>query len=99
MSKYYVQIIKTCLYMSALYLLHILYNVLSIKVSDNKVYMIHVHLYRSGPIWLGILYTKITGDNSLYKILIPNITYKINYLTCRVIQTKIYRISYRTGPR
>ena len=30
---------------------------------------------------------KITGDNSLYKIL-DNITYKINYLTCRVIQTK-----------
>jgi hypothetical protein len=57
----YVQIIKTCLYMSALYLLHILYNVLSIKVSDNKVYMIHVHLYRSGPIWLDILYTKMTG--------------------------------------
>ena len=31
---------------------------------------------------------KINGDNSLYKILTPNITYKINYLTCRVIQTK-----------
>ena len=67
--------------MSALYLLHILYNVLSIKVSDNNVYMIHVHLYHSGPIRLDSLYTQITGDNSLYKILTPNITYKINYLT------------------
>ena len=71
---------------------------MSIKVSDNNVYMIHIHLYRSGPIWLDILYTQITGDNSLYKILTSNITYKFNYLTCHVIQ-KIYRISYRTGPR
>jgi hypothetical protein len=55
--------------MHALYLLHILCNVLSIKVSDNNVYMIHIHLYRSGPIWLDILYTQITGDYSLYKIL------------------------------
>ena len=68
--------------MSALYLLHILCNVLSIKVSENNVYMIHMHLYRSG-----LLYTKITGGNSLYNILTPNITYKINYLTCRVKQT------------
>ena len=74
--------------MSALYLLHIFYNVLSIKVSDNNVYTIHVHLYRSGPIRLDSLYTQITGDNSLYKILTPNITYTINYLTCCVIQTK-----------
>jgi hypothetical protein len=77
-----------CLF--ALYLLHtsILYNVLSIKVSDNNVYMFHIHLYCSGPIWLDILYTQITADNSLCKILIPNITYKFNYLTCHVIQTK-----------
>ena len=76
--------------MYALYLLHtsILYNVLSIKVSDNNVYMFHIHLYCSGPIWLDILYTQITADNSLCKILIPNITYKFNYLTCHVIQTK-----------
>jgi hypothetical protein len=58
------------------------------KVSDNNVYMIHIHLYRSGHIWLDILYTQITGDNSLYKILTPNITYKFNNLTCHVIQTK-----------
>jgi hypothetical protein len=45
--------------------------------------MIHMHLYRSG-----LLYSKITGGNSLYNILTPNITYKINYLTCRVKQTK-----------
>ena len=63
-------------------------NVLSIKVSDNNVYMIHIHLYRSGTIWVDILCTQITGDNSLYKILTPNITYRFNYLTCRVIQTK-----------
>ena len=81
----YVQIIKTCLYMSALYLLHILYNVLSIKVSDNKVYMIHVHLYRSPTYMARHPLYKITGNNSLYKILTPNIAYKINYLTCRVI--------------
>ena len=61
---------------------------MSIKVSDNNVYMIHIHLYRSGHIWLDILYTQITGDNSLYKILTPNITYKFNNLTCHVIQTK-----------
>ena len=68
--------------------LHILCNVPSIKVSDNNVYTIHIHLYRSGPIWLDILCTQITGDNSLCKILTPNITYKFNYLTCHVIQTK-----------
>jgi hypothetical protein len=61
---------------------------MSIKVSDNNLYMIHKHLYRSGPIWLDILCTQIAGDNSLCKILIPNITYKFNYLTCHVIQTK-----------
>ena len=57
-------------------------------MSDINVYMIHIHMYRSVPIWLDILYTQITGDNSLYKILTPNITYKFNYLTCYVIQTK-----------
>ena len=72
---------------------------MSIKVSDNNVYMIHIQLYRSGPIWLDILCTQITGDNSICKILTPNKIYKFNYLTCHVIQTKIYRISYRTGPR
>ena len=61
---------------------------MSIKVSDNNVYMIHIHLYRSGPIWLDILCTQIAGDNSLCKILTPNITYKFYYLTCHVIQTK-----------
>ena len=50
--------------------------------------MIHIHLYRSGPIWLDILYAQITGDNSLCKILTHNITYRRNYLTCHVIQTK-----------
>jgi hypothetical protein len=61
---------------------------MSIKVSDNNVYMIHIHLYRSGPIWLDILCTQIAGDNLVCKILTPNITYKFNYLTCHVIQTK-----------
>ena len=61
---------------------------MSIKVSDNNLYMIHKHLYRSGPIWLDILCTQIAGDNSLCKILTPNITYTFNYLTCHVIQTK-----------
>ena len=61
---------------------------MSIKVSDNNVYTIHIHLYRSGPIWLDVLCTQITGDNSLCKIITPNITYTFNYLTCRVIQTK-----------
>ena len=42
---------------------------MSIKVSDNNVYMIHIHLYRIGPIWLDILCTQITGDNSICKIL------------------------------
>ena len=59
---------------------------MSIKVSDNNVYMIHIHLYRSGPIWLDILYTQITGDKSLYKTLNPNITY--NVTTLRVIKYK-----------
>ena len=72
---------------------------MSIKVSDNNVYAIHIHLYRSGHIWLDTLCTQMTSDNSLCKILTPYITYKCNYLTCHVIQTKIYRISYRTGPR
>jgi hypothetical protein len=49
--------------------LHILCNVPSIKVSDNNVYMIHIHLYLSGAIWLDILCTQITGDNSICKIL------------------------------
>ena len=57
-------------------------------MSDNNVYTIHIHMHRSVPIWLDILYTQITGDNSLYKILTPNITYIFNYLTCYVIQTK-----------
>ena len=61
---------------------------MSIKVSDKNVYTIHIHLYRSGPIWLDILCTQITGDNLLCKILTPNITYRVNNLTCRVIQTK-----------
>jgi hypothetical protein len=77
--------------MSALYLLHILYNVLSIKMSDSNVYMIHIHMYRSVPIWLDILYTQITGDNSLYKILTPNITYTRNKL---FIEIHIYIYMY-----
>ena len=72
---------------------------MSTKVSDNNVYMIHIHLYRSGDIWLDTLCTQITSDNSLCKILTPYITYTFNYLTCHVIQTKIYIISHRTGPR
>ena len=63
---------------------------MSIKVSDNNVYMIHVHLYHSGPIWLGILYTQITGDNSLYKILTSNITYKFRNKLFIEIRIYIY---------
>ena len=85
----YVQIIKKLVYTCMRYICYI-YCIMSmsIKVSDNNVYLIHIHLYRSGPTWLDILCTQIAGDNSICKILTPNITYRFNYLTCRVIQTK-----------
>ena len=69
---------------------------MSIKVSDNNVYMIHIQLYRSVPIWLDILCTQITGDNSLCKILTSNITYKFNYLTCHAIHPNIPKIHPNT---
>ena len=75
--------------MHALYLLHILYNVHVYK--GVRQYCL-CDSYTSVPQWTYNGSTssmhKITGDNSLYKILIPNIIYKFNYLTCHVIQTK-----------